>query len=67
MLRINLRSGRLELENDRCAESSYESEVGGLHAESLPPSLVTLPPIYAPPLPHTQPSNPLSLHPPSNA
>ena len=27
MLRVNLRSGRLELENDRYAESSYESEV----------------------------------------
>jgi hypothetical protein len=27
VLRINLRTGRLELENDHCAESSYETEV----------------------------------------
>lgn len=30
MLRINLRNGRLELENDAWSESSYENEVGQL-------------------------------------
>lgn len=35
VLRINLRSGRLELENDVTAESSYENEVGTGRSEEV--------------------------------